>query len=64
MNPTPSPAWQGVSARHAVGLTLRQVYVLTDRRRSVRCIRASIRNSHLTRRIVNVRDLRREASTV
>jgi len=56
--------WQGVHARHAVGLTLGQVYTLTDRRRTVRSFRAPAWNSTLTRRVVNTRDLAKKASTV
>jgi hypothetical protein len=56
--------WQGVSARHAVGLNLGQTYTLTDRLRSVRCFRVASWNSSLTRRVLNVRDLAKEAGTV
>lgn len=64
MNSSQSPIWQGVEARHALGLTLGQVYTLTDRKRTVRCVRARVWNSCLTRRIVHTRDLARKAPTV
>jgi len=58
------PVWQSVAARHAVGLTLGQVYTLTDRRHSVRSFRVQAWNSTLNRRVLNTRDLKAKAKTV
>jgi hypothetical protein len=64
METKPKSVWQGVHVRHAVGLTLGQVYTLTDRRRTVRSFRAPAWNSTLTRRVVHTRDLKSKATTV
>ena len=64
METKPKPIWQSVTARHAVGLTLGQVYTLTDRRRTVRSFRVPVWNSTLTRRVLNTRDLAKKAPTV
>lgn len=64
MEKPPRPIWQSVQARHAVGLTLGQVYTLTDRRRTVRSFRAPAWGTNLTRRLVNTRDLKAKATTV